>query len=252
MLVLLNTAKTFTGEKAPSLSLTEPVFKIESELLVEVMKNKSIAELEKLLHASQKIAELNHSRYANWSNCQKMPALHGFNGDIYKKLKEQPLTKKNWGFAQKHLRIISGLYGILKPMDGINPYRLEMYTKLKVASKKDLHDFWREKLTKQLSLEIDMAHAEFILNLASKEYSSAIELAKLQKPVIDVDFLEKTPKGNKVVAIYAKYARGRMARYVIDNQIVDPAQLKTYDLDGYEFESSLSTDNKLTFIRGCT
>lgn len=250
MLVLINTAKTFNEKKPPALSLTQPVFKKQSESLVEILKKFTPKELECLMKISNEIATLNHNRYKNWTACQALPSLFAFYGDIYKKIAVEDFSNEDWSFAQKNLLIISGLYGLLKPMDGINPYRLEMYTNLAVGEQVNLTKYWKPQLTKELELMLLAQKHESILNLASAEYTKAIELKKLAVPVVDVVFLEKTEKGEKQVAIYSKQARGLMTRYIIKNKISHPDELKAFDLEGYKFDEEKSSKNKLVFIRG--
>lgn len=250
MLILLNTAKTFSQSPPPSwIQPTEPVFQQESNVLTHQLQKYSIPQLEKLMKISTSIAELNHNRYANWSGCQGIPALHAFAGEIYKKLKADPLKKQDWTFAQKHLRIISGLYGVLKPMDAITPYRLEMYTKLKVGDMKNLYEFWKEKITRQIHLELNQSKSNFLVNLTSNEYFSAIDIKKIKVSIVNMTFKEKTKKGLGTVAIRSKWARGLMARYIIDHQIMEPEGLKKFNLETYRFDEKRSDENKYLFVR---
>lgn len=250
MLILLNTAKTFTQDPPSGwITTTEPIFQQESDVLVHELQKYSIPQLEKLMKISISIAQLNHNRYANWSACQRIPALHAFAGEIYKKLDSSSLSKKGWEFAQNHLRIISGLYGLLKPMDAINPYRLEMYTKLKVSKAKDLYAFWKEKIARQVNIELTQSGSKFLINLASNEYFSAIDAKKIEVPIVNVVFKDKTEKGLRTVAIRSKWARGLMTRYIIDHQITNPEQIKRFDLEGYEFMGEGSDEVGYLFVR---
>jgi cytoplasmic iron level regulating protein YaaA (DUF328/UPF0246 family) len=179
-----------------------------------------------------------------------MPALHAFAGEIYKKLDSPSLKKEEWTFAQKHLRIISGLYGLLKPMDAIRPYRLEMYTKLKVEDKKNLYEFWKEKITHQINIELKQSGSKFLVNLASNEYFSAIEAKKINLPILTIDFKEKTEKGLRTVAIRSKWARGLMARYIVERRMTNPEEIKEFNLEEYQFDKKESDEWNYLFVRG--
>lgn len=250
MLILINTAKTFAQNPGPDwITPTLPAFEKKAQQLVDQLKALTVPHLAKLMKVSPSLAQLNHERYAHWAQGGSMPALQAFAGEIYKKLKAKPLTKENWTFAQKHLRILSGLYGLLKPMDGIQPYRLEMYTKLKVGQDKDLYAFWKPWITDQLNRELAESGAKALVNLASEEYFSVIDPKAIQAPLVTVEFKERTAKGLRTVAIRSKWARGAMARYILDHQITTPEGLKGFNLEGYQFEEKGSEEGAYLFVR---
>ncbi len=251
MLILLNTAKTFSSEPAPAwIEPTLPFFEAQSEQLAAQLGALSVPELAALMKISPALAQQNHRRYAQWSSQQKTPALHAFAGEIYKKLKATALTHEDWKFAQRHLRILSGLYGLLKPMDAIQPYRLEMYTKLALKGKKDLYDFWKPLLAARLNGELEESKPKILVNLASEEYFSAVDTAHIRVPIVTVAFQEKTAKGLRTVAIRSKWARGLMARYIVDRRITEPEGMKAFDQEGYRFDEGRSRKDFSLFVRG--
>ena len=198
---------------------------------------------------SDKIAQLNHDRFENFSakltlkNAKQ--ALFAYEGDVYKEIPVQRYDAKDLDFAQKHVRILSGLYGILKPLDLIQPYRLEMSIKLKNPKGDDLYTFWGDKLTKALNVEKD----PILINLASKEYSDAIQLDNFKGRVITPVFKDKRNGELKVFGMLAKRARGMMTDFIIQNRITKPEDLKKFTVGGYKFHSKLSTESEWTFTR---
>jgi len=228
----------------------KPYFSPETNQLLILLKQLSVPEISSLMSVSEKIAILNFKRFQDFDeNFSKniLPAILAFKGDVYKFIESDKYNFEDLQFAQEHLAIISGFYGILKPCDYIQPYRLEMKTKLENAYGKDLYKFWGRKITEYLNE--NLSKYDFIINLASNEYSSVIDRKKLLANVVDIDF--KHVKGDKVstIAIYAKLARGMFANYIVKNKINDVESLKAFNLDGYTFSKDLSLENKFVFVK---
>lgn len=254
MKILISPAKSINEACAfPALEFSQPLFSKEAKSLVSKLKKFKAKDLMELMHVSKDIAELNVNRYKQWHlseepTDQVKPAVYLFTGEVYKGLNFETLNQKQIAFAQDNLRILSGMYGLLKPLDLIFPYRLEMGTKWEITEGvKNLYQFWGEKLTRSLTKE--MQTSEPIVNLASTEYSKALNLKKVKQPVITPIFKEFKNGEYKVVMIFAKHARGAMARYIIENQIKDVEVLKTYQVDGYTFDAKQSNDNEWVFVR---
>lgn len=239
MKIIISPAKSLDFETAPPLNKhTQPAFLDESAKLIEQMREYSPEEIGKLMKISDKLAELNYQRFSDWqtpftANNAKQ-SIYAFTGDVYTGLDATSLSAEEIDFAQDHLRILSGLYGLLKPLDLMQAYRLEMGTRLKPS----LYDFWAGKLTKDLGDEL-------VVNLASNEYFKAVK----PKNVLNIDFKENKDGELKIVGIYAKKARGLMTRYIIQNKITSPAKIKNFDVDGYEFREDLSDDGHFVFAR---
>lgn len=232
---------------------TLPAFLDQSQTLINKLQKLSPRQIQELMSISPKLADLNHERFTKWSlpfNREAKPALFVFNGEAYRGLDAHSFSEKDVENAQKHLRILSGLYGILKPKDLILPYRLEMGTKLKVTTKKDnLYKFWDTTLTDTLNKEL--AEDDGILvNLASNEYFKAIQPKKIKGTIINCNFKDAKNGEYKTIFVYAKHTRGLMTRFIIQNEIKEVDHLKAFDLGGYSFNPSLSTETEFTFTRG--
>lgn len=214
------------------------------------MQKKSRADLQALMNISENIADLNKERFKNFSSeftlANSKPALFAFKGDVYRKMNVEDYSQEQLAFAQEHLRILSGLYGLLKPLDLMQPYRLEMGIKLKNKKADDLYGFWQNKITKALD---EAATDGTVINLASQEYFKAINPKKLKAKVIHITFKEYREGKYKIIAIFAKQARGLMANYIIENQINEPELLKLFNVDQYEYSEQLSTADEWVFIR---
>ncbi len=251
MKILLSPAKSIQTEGVqPELFSEIPLFIKESEKLVKKLKKLKPKSLTQLMDISTELAQLNFARYQRWSLEEDywFPAASIFTGEAYKGLNYLALSDEHKKIAQDRLRILSGLYGILKPADLIFPYRLEMGTSLPVSTKeKNLYAFWKEKLTKQLIKELSTD--EVIINLASAEYSKAIDFKKITNQVITPSFKEFKNGKFSTVMIFAKHARGRMSRYLIENDLKEVEELKLYSVDNYEFSATQSTDNEWVFVR---
>ncbi len=252
MLVLLSPAKTLDNSPTTNSFFSQPQFIHETEQLVTNLKEKSANDLKKLMKISDKIADLNVVRYQNFSlpfntNNAKQ-AIFMFRGDVYTGLNVELFDEKDLEFAQKTLRILSGLYGILKPMDLMQPYRLEMGTKLSTDSGKNLYEFWESKLTSSLNAEIDNPNT-LVINLASKEYFNSIQQKNLKGKLVHIDFKEWRGDKYKIIAFNAKKARGMMSQYIVKNRISDLGALKAFDMDNYTYNEELSEKDRLVFVR---
>jgi cytoplasmic iron level regulating protein YaaA (DUF328/UPF0246 family) len=255
MLILLSPAKKQDFEtKYPHLDATKPLAHKESAILVEELKKLKKAQISKLMSVSDKIADLNYQRFQtfdptkyNRSNAKQ--AVFAFMGDAYRSLDAASLSEKQIDFLQDHLVILSGLYGYLRPLDLIQPYRLEMKTQLKNPRGKDLYKFWDDLITKGLAkLQKDQKN-KTIINLASGEYFKAVSQACDPNQIINIIFKEKKGNAYKVIGINAKRARGAMTRYIAENRITNPNKLVDFNLDGYKFNKSMSSDTDYIFVR---
>ena len=253
MIIVLSPAKTLDysfSEKG--LDFSVPPFLPKSKNLVSTMKKLNKSELSSLMGVSDKISALNHDRFQNWSQATK-PSVHAkqagfvFKGDVYQGLEFEKLSKQDINFAQKHLRILSGLYGVLKPLDIISPYRLEMGTKISVAKNKDLYEFWKEEITNHLNK--DLKTTSFLVNLASIEYFSSVDTEKLKSRVISPVFKDFKNGQFKIISFYAKKARGLMAKYLIESRAKSPQDLYKFNLDGYKYSKKDSTEDSPVFLR---
>jgi hypothetical protein len=224
-----------------------------SKILIEELRKCSIEDLTKLMNISYGLAETNLQRFLQWqlpfTPENAKPAILAFNGDVYEGLNAKNFDEQDFDFAQKHLRIISGLYGILKPLDLIQPYRLPMGTKLQNPKGKNLYQFWNDIITQQLNKDIKKNNEKYLINLASNEYFKAIKPEKLKAQIIDIAFKENKNGVYRVVSFYAKKARGLMSKYIIKNKINKIEDLKGFNEANYYFDSEQSTKNKLVFVR---
>lgn len=254
MKILLSPAKSLDFEsKIPAKTHSIPNFLDEAERINKLLKKKSARSLAKLMGISDNLSQLNYDRNQDWSapftTQNARQAIYAFNGDVYRGLDIESLPVDKVRNLQNSLRIISGLYGLLKPLDLIQPYRLEMGTKFKVGSHKYLYAFWKPKITEELNKELE--DDELCINLASNEYFKAIDTKKLKVPVINVAF--KDLKNGKYMTImtYAKLARGYMTRYIAERSAKSINDLKGFDYEGYGYSEELSNEkeNKLVFIR---
>jgi cytoplasmic iron level regulating protein YaaA (DUF328/UPF0246 family) len=241
-------------EKAINTDLfTKPEFMKEASMIMKELTKYSPPEMESLMKINSELAEENFMRHISWceehdlSNAKQ--ALLSYNGAVYQGLNAASLNEQQLSFANDHVRILSGLYGALRPLDLIMPYRLEMATKLKVASSNDLYSFWRERLTAYFKEELDKQNDNVLIDLASKEYSSAIDMNKLNAKVISPVFKDYKRGAHKVITIYAKRARGLMSRFIIENNIVLPEDLKEFNEEGYCFNEYMSNTVQWVFTR---
>lgn len=252
MKVLLSPAKSLDYATAvPTTKLSESAFLADSQKVHKVLVKKKPKELAELMKISDKLADLNWQRNQDWQipfpEGTARQAVYAFNGDVYTGLDVNTLPEEKVDLMQDTVRILSGLYGMLKPLDLMMPYRLEMGTKMPIGTKRNLYEFWKSKLTKELNVELK--EGELLVNLASKEYATAVDLKKINSKVISPEFKDYKNGKLKIISFFAKKARGLMARYIIDNNIDSVEGLKGFNVDGYAFDESLSTETQLVFTR---
>ena len=252
MKILLSPAKSLDFKsKLPTERSSNICFEKEAEYLNSILKSKSPVDLSNLMSISSKIANLNYERNHDWSlpftKKNARQAVYAFSGDVYRGLNAYTIETKKVDFLQNTVRIISGLYGLIKPLDLIQPYRLEMGTKLAFDTNKNLYDFWRKKITEQLNSEL--YENEPVLNLASNEYFKAIDNKAIKSDIYSANFKQFKNGEFKTIAIFSKKARGMMTRFIIDNDINDINDIKSFNYDGYMFHRELSKGKELIFTR---
>ena len=254
MLTVLSPAKTLDYETPPATrKATQPQFLDRSAALVEDARNLSPSDIRSLMGVSQSIANLNHERFMNWqpefSLDNAKQAVLAFRGDVYTGLDPDSLDTQALNFAQKHLRILSGLYGLLRPLDLMQPYRLEMGLKFANRGGKNLYEFWGDDITGALNADIKKSKTPVLVNLASNEYFKAVKSGKVDAEIITPVFKDLKNGKYKVVSFYAKKARGLMARHILDNAFNDPEALKNFNCEGYYFCPEQSTARDWIFLR---
>lgn len=254
MLIVLSPAKSLDYDTPPTTDLhTKPDFIARSAELIEVLKEKSPAQIATLMGISDQLAALNVERYASWSRKfttkNSKQAVLAFNGDVYEGLNAASLSAKQLDYVQTHVRILSGLYGALRPLDLMQPYRLEMGSKLANPHGKDLYAFWGDDVTKALNTELAQHKAKVLVNLASEEYFKVVKPKLLEARVISPVFEDWKGGKYKIISFYAKRARGLMARYAAVKGINQPEKLKSFDVDGYAFDEAVSSENSWVFRR---
>jgi cytoplasmic iron level regulating protein YaaA (DUF328/UPF0246 family) len=255
MLILLSPAKDLSDAPAPAVKgATRPVLLEHSAPLVNKLRSFNAKKLAKLMDINPKLAELNRERYESWSTPftakNARPAVYTFNGEAYRGLDAGSMDADDLRFAQHHLRILSGLYGVLRPLDLMQPYRLEMGTSLPVGRKKNLYAYWGDRITDSLRNDLADNESEVVVNLASTEYFKAVQAKDLGVRIITPVFKDRTAGGYKVVMVYAKQQRGAMARHIIQHRLLEPEKLKSYKGDGYKFSKADSTTDEWVFLRG--
>ncbi|MFK3969948.1 peroxide stress protein YaaA [Pseudomonas sp. NPDC087358] len=254
MLMVISPAKTLDFETPPTTErFTQPQYLDHSQELILQLRELSPAQISELMHLSDKLAGLNAARFRSWtpafSPSNAKQALLAFKGDVYTGLAAQTLSEADLDYAQQHLRMLSGLYGLLRPLDLMQPYRLEMGTKLANARGKDLYAFWGERISGWLNEALAEQGDDVLLNLASNEYFSAVKRSALNARVINTEFRDQKNGQYKIISFYAKKARGMMSRFVISERISNPDDLKRFDEQGYRYSKELSKPDKLVFLR---
>ena len=254
MLIIISPAKRLELEKLPPLfNPTTPDFLEYSEKLIKKLKTLSQKKVAELMDLSKDLVRLNIERYARWqlpfSEENSFQTIYTFQGDVYRKLDASSLNEADLLFAQEHLRILSGLYGVLRPLDLIQPYRLEMGTKLVYKQKKNLYEFWGNLISDTINQLLDKQNSKVLINLASNEYFKSIKPRQISAPIITPVFKDFKNGEYKVLFLFAKYARGLMTRYIIKNKIDNAEDLKLFNEEGYSFDSNLSTDTEWVFTR---
>lgn len=255
MICIISPSKTMDFERKFAIGeYSIPEFLEEAHEISSILKQYSPEDLCELMGISKELGEKNFFRFQNWSkdiDQSTKQAIIAFTGDVYRGINVQDFGKEDYLFAQEHLRILSGLYGLLKPLDLIKPYRLEMGIKVKNNMGDNLYSFWKHKLTLNLLEQLQRQSAKVLVNLASEEYSKAIDFKKLTPGITTIAPIFKEYRGGKykVIAIYAKRARGLMASYIIKNRIENLEELKNFNLEGYEYNEVLSSKGEFIFTR---
>jgi uncharacterized protein len=255
MLIVISPAKNVDFKPQNILKeYTLPQFTEKSEILVNELRKFSASDLAELFTVNRKIADLNFERYVKWhlpftpENAKQ--AILAFNGEVYNGLKAKTLPISDLKYAQNHLRMLSGLYGVLRPFDLIQPYRLEMGIKLPTPNKKDLYQFWADTITSTINLALkDSGGEQILVNLASNEYVSSINRKKLEGKVLSIEFKEEKHDHYKTIVVYTKKARGMMSRFIIQNRIENAEDIKGFDNEGYMFNPRLSKEWNWVFTR---
>lgn len=253
MIAVVSPAKTLDFESNQTIEHTLPKFQKEALKLIDVLKEHSEPEIKKLMSISDQLAHINVERYNSFSK-KKDPkharhAIFAFQGDVYQGLEAESFSNEELQYSQSHFRILSGLYGLIRPLDLIQPYRLEMGTKLRINGSKNLYEYWGDKISNQLNKDLKQQGDNLLINLASVEYFKSVDRKKLKARVIDVDFKDFSNGQYKVISFFAKKARGMMSRFIIKNQPTNIDDLKAFDYDGYCFDVPNSTDELLAFKR---
>ncbi len=253
MLILLSPSKNLHNKPKEAHRYSLPRMPEQSEKLIEVLRKQTPRSLQKLMDINDKLAKLNVERYHQfaWPHTpdNATTAMYTFRGEVYLGLDANTLTQQEAEDADKNIRILSGLYGLLRPLDLIQPYRLEMGIELKIGKAKSLYEFWGNQITDLLSQDIAASKAKEVINLASQEYSAAINPEKLIVPMIDIQFMEDRNGKLQFLSFIAKRSRGEMARFMIQQKITKSEELKDEDINGYQYRVDLSQPNKMVFVR---
>ncbi len=254
MLLVISPAKTLDYESPLKTKVyTLPDHLEQSQILVNRLRMLSPLDISELMKVSMKLAELNFERFQDWhtpftpKNARQ--AILAFKGDVYGGLDAQTFSAADFKFAQSHMRILSGLYGLLRPLDLIRPYRLEMGRKVDTERGSNLYQFWGERITEGLNQQLKRLRSRSLVNLASVEYFKAVKISGLDAEVITPEFRELRNGQYRMLGVFAKKARGQLSRFVIRNRIRDPAEMKKFDEDGYRFNAAVSSEGKWVFTR---
>ncbi|KUF10526.1 peroxide stress protein YaaA [Pseudoponticoccus marisrubri] len=252
MLVVISPAKKLDWQER-DVAMTQPEFEADAQRLARTMRNLTLGDLKGLMSLSDDLAKLNRDRFRAFSDTpgaeDLRPAALAFAGDTYQGLEAGSLDPEELDWAQGHLRILSGLYGVLRPLDAIQAYRLEMGSRLKTRRGANLYAYWGDSLAKALNAQAAEVGARVLVNCASQEYFGAVPQEALAMPVITPQFYEDGPKGPRIVSFYAKRARGAMARFIVQNRLNDPEALQDFDLGGYGYAEDLSAPGRPAFLR---
>ncbi len=254
MIILLSPAKTLDTDAGKEITeTTKPVFHKEAKYLNNLLKKKKHDEIKSLMHISDNLVTLNRSRFksfdSEYTSENSNPAIHAFKGDVYLGLDIDSMNKNDVKFLNKHVRILSGLYGFLKPLDRMQPYRLEMGTRLENRRGPNLYKYWDGKLTSAIKTEAESLKSSFIVNLASDEYYKSLNPKKLDLPVIKINFKEDRNGVYKFISYNAKKARGMMVNYMVKNRVKTIEEMKGFNYEEYSFNEELSTNDLLIFTR---
>ena len=251
MITIISPAKTLDFEtQAPIEIMSTPHFQKDADYLASKLGKLKPSELSKLMKISAKLADLNAMRYASWKNAPHKQAIFAYNGDVYDGLEASSLSSTEIDFAQHNLRIISGLYGLLQPLDAIKPYRIEMGTGFATPKGENLYKYWGDRITNQLHKSLKESENNVLVNLASQEYFAAINTKKLKTRIITPSFKDNNNGNYAMISFFAKRARGMMSRFIIQNAITDYEMLVGFDSGGYHFNHELTKGDNWVFTRG--
>jgi len=251
MIAIISPAKSLNFESTAPIDIsTSPLFLKDADYLAGKLRKLKSRELGALLDISPKLSELNAERYASWKNTPMKQAVFAYNGDVYDGLEANSFTMQEIEFAQNHLRIISGLYGLLQPLDLIKPYRIDMGTSFATSKGETLYKFWGDRITDQLKKTLKESGSNVLINLASQEYFTAVNAKKLKARIITPSFKDRSNDKYAMISFFAKKARGMMSRFIIQNAITDHEMLVGFDSGGYHFNHELSKGDNWVFTRG--
>lgn len=254
MLIVVSPAKTLDYETpAKTKNHSIPDFLPDSKKLIQQLREFSPIDISELMNVSSKIADLNYDRYKSWTanfnEKNAKQAILAFKGDVYTGLDAESFSAADFKFAQNHLRVLSGLYGLLRPLDLMKPYRLEMGTRLKNSRGKNLYEFWGSEITQALNTQLKNIKSDYLINLASNEYFKSVKTKEIKGEIITPAFKDYKAGQYKMIGVYAKKARGSLSRFVIKNKLSDPEDLKAFDEDGYRYNQTMSEGNTWVFSR---
>lgn len=254
MLAILSPAKTLDYQTPLTTDKSSAAeFNGESKELIATLRKFAPADIASLMKISDKLAELNHRRYAEWqpkpSDDSARPAVFAFKGDVYQGLDAGSMSARDINFAQKHLRVLSGLYGLLRPLDLMQPYRLEMGTRLATRRGSNLYEFWGDKVTDHINKALAEQPSKILVNLASNEYYNVVQPERIEGRILNINFKELRDGKYRFVSFSAKKARGLMARYMVDQRITQASKLRQFNVDSYAFNDALSDDDNWIFTR---
>lgn len=249
MLITVSPAKKLDMTEVAGVTPTRPDFGTDADRLARIARNLSVKDLQKLMGISESLAKLNADRFRDFGGMEEKPAALAFAGDTYQGLEAGSLDADEMAFAQDHLRILSGLYGVLRPLDAIQPYRLEMGSRLKTPRGATLYDYWGPRISEALNAQAEVLGTDTLINCASQEYFGAVDREALRLRVVTPVFMEEKAGTPKIVSFYAKRARGAMARFIIQNRLTDSDAILDFDSGGYRHEASLSKPDQPVFLR---
>ena len=252
MLVVISPAKRLDWAER-DVQMTAPAMQEDAVRLARTARNLTLGKLKSLMDLSDDLARLNRDRFQAFEDTPSdditRPAMLAFAGDTYQGLDAETLTAEDTAYAQDHLRILSGLYGLLRPLDAIQPYRLEMGSRLKTRRGTSLYEYWRTDLAKALNAQADQTGSKILVNCASQEYFGAVPEKALKPQLVTPAFMEDKGQGPKIVSFFAKRARGAMARHIVRNRVTDLDGVRAFDAEGYIYQPEMSTDTKPVFVR---
>jgi cytoplasmic iron level regulating protein YaaA (DUF328/UPF0246 family) len=251
MIAIISPAKSLNFESSPPINIkTSPLFLKEADYLAGKLGKLNSSKLGVLLDISPKLAHLNAERYSSWKTATLKQAIYAYDGDVYDGMEAKTFSSQEIEFAQNHLRIISGLYGLLRPQDLIKPYRIDMGTSFATPKGENLYKYWGDKITDQLKKNLKESGSNVLINLASQEYFAVVNSKKLKARIITPSFKDRSNDKYTMISFFAKKARGMMSRFIIQNAITDPEMLVGFDSGGYNFNHELSKGDNWVFTRG--